>query len=78
MEDIAKGERTRKFRLEVKTDKGWQTLFQGSCIGHKFIQAFEDIEVSRVCLCIKEAIGEPTIKNFEIFRIEDYANAKKL
>ncbi|MFT6935713.1 MAG: hypothetical protein ACJAUQ_002110, partial [Maribacter sp.] len=77
MEDITKGERIRKFIVEAKTDKGWQTLFDGSSIGHKFIYTFVDIETSKVRLRIKEAIGEPTIKNFEIFRIEDYANAKK-
>ena len=35
MEDISKGERVRQFVLEGKTEKGWQTVFEGSCIGHK-------------------------------------------
>lgn len=71
MEDIIHGERIRKFKLETKTDKGWQTLFEGSCIGHKFIYEFDDIKISQIRLIIKESIGEPMIKNFEVFRIED-------
>ncbi len=71
MEDIAQGERIRKFRLEAKTAKGWQTLFEGSCIGHKFIYQFDGLEISQIRLIIKESIGEPAIKNFEVFRIEN-------
>ena len=67
MEDIAKGERVRNFILEGKTKKGWQTIFQGSCIGHKFIHCFDDMEVSTVRLNILESKGEPQILDFSIF-----------
>ena len=70
MEDITKGERVKKFVLEGKTKKGWQTIFGGSCIGHKFIHQFEAMEVSAVRLKISESKGEPQIHRFEVFRID--------
>ncbi len=70
-EDISKGERVRKFTLEGKTKNGWQILFDGSSIGHKFIHVFDEIEVSHIRLKILESIGEPMIQSFEIFNIKD-------
>ena len=67
MEDIAKGERVRKFRLEGKTKNGWQTIFEGSCIGHKFIHRFEDMEVTSLRLKIAEHVAEPIIKAFRVY-----------
>jgi hypothetical protein len=68
-ENIANGERVRKFILEGKTSDGWQTIFEGSCIGHKFIYLFENMEVSEVRLTVLEAKGEPQIKNFQVFNV---------
>lgn len=69
MENIAKGERVRKFMIEGKTNKGWQTIFEGSCIGHKFIHQFNDLEVSSVRLNILESKGQTEIKKIEVFNI---------
>lgn len=69
-EDISKGERVRKFALEGKTKKGWQTIFEGSCIGHKFIHLFEEMEVNAVRLKIDESKGEPQISDFAVFDVE--------
>lgn len=70
-EDIASGERVRKFVLEGKTNKGWEKIFEGSCIGHKFIHQFDAIEVSAVRLNILESIGEPQILDISVFYAED-------
>lgn len=67
MENIFNGERVREFTLEGKTAKGWKIIFEGSCIGHKFIHHFEDIEVSAVRLKIVESKGEADIKSFAIY-----------
>ncbi|MFK7925644.1 MAG: alpha-L-fucosidase [Bacteroidia bacterium] len=66
-EDIRLGERVRSFVLEGKTRKGWQKIFEGSCIGHKFIHAFDEMEVSAVRLTILESKGEPQIQLFEVY-----------
>lgn len=71
MEDISKGERVRKFVLEGKSKKGWQPIFEGSCIGHKFIHRFDDIEVSAIRLNILESKGEPQLLNFSGFYINN-------
>jgi len=70
-EDISKGERVRKFILEGKTKKGWNTIFEGSCIGHKFIHRFDEMEVSTVRLNILESKGEPQILNISVYNVEN-------
>ncbi len=69
MEDISNGERVRKFILEGKTKRGWQTVFEGSCIGHKFIHRFNDMDVYEVRLNILESKRKPRIKKFEVFNV---------
>lgn len=69
-EDLARGERVREFLIEGKTNDGWQTIFDGSCIGHKFIHRFEEMSVSAVRLQILESKGDPHIKSFQIFNVE--------
>jgi alpha-L-fucosidase len=71
MEDISKGERVREFVLEGKTKTGWQLIFKGSCIGHKFIHRFAEMVVSAVRLSVTESKGEPDIMNFSLFDFHD-------
>ncbi|MCY1719325.1 alpha-L-fucosidase [Prolixibacteraceae bacterium Z1-6] len=71
MEDITKGERIRKFVLEGKTSKGWDPIFEGSCIGHKFVHRFDELEVSSVRLKISESEDEPIIKTFTVFNTKN-------
>ena len=71
MEDISKGERVRKFILEGKTKQGWKTIFEGSCIGHKFIHYFDEMEVSAVRLNIPESKGEPQILNISVYNVKN-------
>jgi alpha-L-fucosidase len=68
-ENIANGERVRKFVLEGKTSDGWQTIFEGSCIGYKFIHRFDEMEVSALRLTVLESKGEPQIQNFQVFNV---------
>jgi hypothetical protein len=69
-EDIAQGERVRAFVLEGKTSSGWKRIFEGSVIGHKFIHAFEEMEVSAVRLTIAASKGEAYIKNLSVYHVE--------
>lgn len=71
MENIIKGERVREFRLEGKTAKGWELIFEGSCIGHKLIHRFESLEVSAMRLNITESIAQPEIKAFTLYDNEN-------
>jgi len=71
MEDISKGERVRKFTLEGKTKKGWQTIFEGSCIGHKFIHLFDEMAVSAVRLNVTESKDESQVLDFSVYFVEN-------
>lgn len=71
MENIAKGERVRKFVLEGKTNKGWEPIFEGSCIGHKFIHCFDKMEVSAIRLIISESKGKPQILDFPVYNLKE-------
>jgi alpha-L-fucosidase len=68
-ENIANGERVRKFVLKGKTSDGWQTIFEGSCIGYKFIHQFDNLKVSEVRLTVLESKGEPQIQKLEVFNV---------
>ncbi|MCF6331834.1 MAG: alpha-L-fucosidase [Draconibacterium sp.] len=67
LEEIALGERVREFVVEGKTANGWKKLSEGSCIGHKYIARFDEVEVSSFRLMIKKSVAEPVIKEFAIY-----------
>ncbi len=69
-EDIAKGERVRKFKLEGNENGKWKTLFEGSCIGHKLIIPFEDGNLKQLRLRIDDAIDEPIISSFSVYNVD--------
>jgi len=69
-EDIRKGERIRKYVVEIETKKGWQTICSGESIGHKRIQTFDDVKCSKVRLRIVECDGVPQVKKFSVFKVE--------
>ena len=69
-EDISKGERVRKFRVEGKTKNGWKEIVAGSCIGNKFIKEFETIDCSEVRLILDDFVSEPLIQNLSVFYVE--------
>ncbi|MDN3688546.1 alpha-L-fucosidase [Cyclobacterium jeungdonense] len=75
-EDIAQGERVREFVLEGKTKNGWQTIFEGSVIGHKFIHKLDEMEVNAVRLKISESKGEAQIKTFNVYNVEQKSSSK--
>ena len=68
-EEIVKGERIRKYRVEGLTSNGWTTLCEGKSVGHKRIQTFNPTNVSKVKLIINESVATPQIRNFAVFNI---------
>lgn len=66
-EDIRKGEKVREFTIEGKTSEGWQVIFKGSCIGHKFIYRFDAIELDKIRLTVNTSLGTPDILDFSVF-----------
>lgn len=70
MEEITKGERIRKYKVEGMVNGVWELLTQGESVGHKRIQQFEPVEVSSLRLSIPEAIALPKIKKLAAYYIE--------
>lgn len=70
MENVTQGERVRELIIEGKTADGWQKIFNGSCIGHKFIHRFDQMDVSEVRLNILESAEEPQILDFSVYNVD--------
>lgn len=68
MEDIRQGERVRKYVVEGLVDGSWQTLAEGTAIGHKKIDKFDPVRVASVRLTVTESVGEPMIRQLAVFR----------
>lgn len=66
-EDITKGERIRKYRVEGLTNNGWKTLCDGQSVGYKRIQTFVPTTISKLRLIVEESINTPQISNLSVF-----------
>ena len=69
MEDLRGGERIRSFSCEglVGGDR-WETLSQGTSVGHKRIQQITPIEVAAVRLRIDRCVAVPQIRRLAVYR----------
>ena len=68
-EDIRAGERVRRYTIEGNTGADqWQTLCEGTCIGHKRIEKLDPVEVSSIVLRVDESVAEPIIRNLAVYR----------
>ncbi|MDN5204356.1 alpha-L-fucosidase [Fulvivirgaceae bacterium BMA10] len=70
MEDIAKGERIRKYNIEGRVNGVWKLLAEGESVGHKRIQEFKVMEVSGIRLSVSESIATPKIKRLAVYHIK--------
>lgn len=68
-EDIAKGERVRKYIIEALVDDGWKIIAEGISVGHKHIQLVEPVKTQQIRLTIKASIAKPVIKKFSALHI---------
>jgi alpha-L-fucosidase len=69
-EQIKYGERIRAYRIDGLALSGpWQKLAQGQSVGHKRIQQFKPVNVSRVRLVVTQSRAEPQVKSFECYHV---------
>lgn len=69
-EDIAHGERIREYRLEGKDKQGnWILLTQGQSVGHKRIEKFIPVKISKIRLLVKKRIAKPKVSSLEAFYV---------
>ena len=67
-EDIARGERVRRYQVEGLTGAdAWTTLATGESIGHKWIHRIDPIEVAQLRLVVTESVAEPAIRTLAAY-----------
>jgi len=71
MEEIAYGERIREYEIEGLTvGNKWEALCRGLSIGHKRIQRFSPVEVSRVRLRTIRSVAQPLVRRLAVYSVE--------
>jgi alpha-L-fucosidase len=68
-EDIANGQRVRKYIMEGEFNGKWISIREGSSIGQKRIESFEKVTVDRLRLTVTESVGKPDILHFSAFNV---------
>jgi len=68
-ENIAKGERVRKYTVEANVQGKWITLCTGISIGHKRIQAFDPVITDEIRLRADEFTDTPDLKRLAVYDI---------
>lgn len=66
-EDIAQGERVRKYALKILQQGRWSPLAQGSCIGHKRIHRLESHKGQGIRLIVHKSVAPPVIKALAVY-----------
>ncbi len=67
MEDILEGERVREYVVEGLSSAGWTELSRGQSIGHKKIDRFSPVEVSRVRWRCLKSVAEPRLRKLAVY-----------
>lgn len=70
MEDIAFGERVRKFEVEAYVNDEWISIAAGTAIGHRHIKQIVPIKTRRLKLKVSESVGTPLIQEFSCYNSE--------
>ena len=66
-ENIALGQRVKKFSLEIWGGGGWETVARQTTIGYKRILRFPAVKTAKLKFTIEEAKACPTITNIEVY-----------
>ena len=69
-EDIKNGERIREYEIQAKLKGKWQTIAEGTCVGHKRIQTFDSVKTDKIRLLVNKSTALPLLKNISVFNIE--------
>jgi len=70
MENIAEGERIRRYTVEGLVGDDWRRLSEGTAVGHKKIDRINMVEVSKVRLRCTESAAEPIIRKLAVYNTD--------
>ena len=71
MEDIAEGERIRRYTVEGWDGENWTQLCQGTAVGHKRIERLVPVTATRLRLKCQESAATPLIRKFAAYHAGD-------
>jgi alpha-L-fucosidase len=71
-EYIALGQRVESYSLEAWDGQGWNTIDEGTTIGHKKLDRFPETTAGKVRLTIQRAQASPLIRSFGLYRAPGY------
>lgn len=67
-ENISKGHRVKKFKVQARVNGSWQTITEGTAIGHKFIYPLQQsVYTNQLRLVIEDVFAEPDIIHFSVY-----------
>jgi alpha-L-fucosidase len=67
-ENIALGQRVKRFSLRIWKNERYETIAQQTTIGYKRILVFPVVHTRKLQLVIEDSKASPMITNVEIFR----------
>lgn len=70
MEDIAKGQRIRKYSVEAWINNQWEPVCNGISVGHKRIQVFKAVKAEKLKLNIEQSAKEPILRKFAAYNVD--------
>lgn len=76
-EMIALGHRVRRYAVDVHTADGWQTVYEGQCIGYLWAGRFPAAEVTALRLRILAADAAPVLREVGLYLIPDEVFAEE-
>ncbi|HSG82194.1 MAG TPA: alpha-L-fucosidase [Gemmatimonadota bacterium] len=68
-EPIQLGQRISAYRVEVERNGRWEIVSRGTTVGHKKLEAIEDVTTRRVRLVIEGARAHPLVAEFGLHRV---------
>jgi alpha-L-fucosidase len=71
MEDIAFGERVREYVIEGNSGEQWFAIARGISIGHKKIDRFEPVRVSKIRFRCLNSAATPVIRKLSAYSVKD-------
>jgi alpha-L-fucosidase len=67
-EYIKLGQRIQKYKVSALVNENWETLVEGTTIGHKVIRKFPVIKTSMIKITFSKSKACPVISNIELYR----------
>lgn len=73
-EDIARGQRIERFKVEALTGKGWQSVAQGTTVGYKRMLRFVETQASAIRVTVFNSRGRAFLTRVAAYYAEPVAD----